>query len=263
MSRSTPSTTRSHRPSRRKSTVKPRSSSSGLAPLGALTHRPLRALRPGSSASVSSSPSRFATTTVSITAAPGKMQIHHADTMYDRPSAIIVPQAGAGGGTPTPRKLSEASMMITSPDLQRCEHDQRTGDVRHDVLEHDSEPSCTRRSREIDVLELRDAQSLVARHARELRPQYQADDDHDVRQARPDEHADQQRDQDHRQRDREIDDAHQDGVEPSADVTGDDADRAADDGCPATASVATSSDTRAPYRNRLRMSRPSTSVPRR
>ena len=33
----------------------------------------------------------------------------------DRPSASIEPQAGSGGGTPTPRKLSEASAMITTP----------------------------------------------------------------------------------------------------------------------------------------------------
>ncbi len=47
---------------------------------------------------------------------PGKTDIHHLPAMSGpRPSDIIKPQAGFGGGTPTPRKLSEASMMIATP----------------------------------------------------------------------------------------------------------------------------------------------------
>ena len=33
------------------------------------------------------------------------------------PSAIIRPQAGLGGGTPTPRKDSDASVTITTPSI--------------------------------------------------------------------------------------------------------------------------------------------------
>ena len=44
------------------------------------------------------------------------MVSHQSPTIsMERPSASIEPQAGCGGGTPTPRKLSDASAMITTP----------------------------------------------------------------------------------------------------------------------------------------------------
>ena len=47
---------------------------------------------------------------------PGKTVSHQSPTIsIERPSASIEPQAGSGGGTPTPRKDSDASAMITTP----------------------------------------------------------------------------------------------------------------------------------------------------
>src|SRR2546430_704759 len=47
---------------------------------------------------------------------PGKTASHHFPSMRDSRSwAIIKPQDGSGGGTPTFRKLMEPSMMIEIP----------------------------------------------------------------------------------------------------------------------------------------------------
>jgi len=49
---------------------------------------------------------------VSEIAAPGKMTTCGYASMYLRPSFSITPQLAAGGGTPNPRKLSDASTTI-------------------------------------------------------------------------------------------------------------------------------------------------------
>src|SRR6266436_3786879 len=70
----------------------------------------------GSRRTLSQSPSSCVASTTSRMPSPGKMVSHQSPTIsIDRPSASIDPQAGSGGGTPTPRKLSEASAMITTP----------------------------------------------------------------------------------------------------------------------------------------------------
>ncbi len=46
---------------------------------------------------------------------PGISDTHHASAMRPRPSDTISPQVGVGGGMPAPRKLSDASAMITTP----------------------------------------------------------------------------------------------------------------------------------------------------
>ena len=47
---------------------------------------------------------------------PGKTANHHRPSMRaSRSWAIIRPQEGSGGGTPTPRKLRDASMMTATP----------------------------------------------------------------------------------------------------------------------------------------------------
>src|SRR6266446_3264701 len=70
----------------------------------------------GSRRTLSQSPRSCVASTTSRMPRPGKMVSHQSPTIsIDRPSASIEPQAGSGGGTPTPRKLSEASAMITTP----------------------------------------------------------------------------------------------------------------------------------------------------
>src|SRR5438270_13883399 len=81
------------------------------------SHRGAYTLRScGSRRTLSQSPSSCVANTTSRMPSPGKMVSHQSPTIsIDRPSASIDPQAGSGGGTPTPRKLSEASAMITTP----------------------------------------------------------------------------------------------------------------------------------------------------
>src|SRR5271163_2725935 len=70
----------------------------------------------GSSRTLSQSPSNWVARTTSRIPRPGKMVSHQSPTInIDLPSESIEPQAGSGGGTPTPRKLSEASAMMTTP----------------------------------------------------------------------------------------------------------------------------------------------------
>jgi hypothetical protein len=47
---------------------------------------------------------------------PGKTDIHHFPAINGpRPSDIMSPHDGVGGGTPTPKKLKDASMIIATP----------------------------------------------------------------------------------------------------------------------------------------------------
>ena len=69
----------------------------------------------GSRVSRSQSPNRFRAITVNIMATPGRVEIHHATASLSLPSETMEPQAGVGGGTPAPRKLSVDSTSITIP----------------------------------------------------------------------------------------------------------------------------------------------------
>src|SRR5207237_6125732 len=81
--------------------------------LGAPRHK-LRSC--GSRRMRSQSPNSCVANTTSMMQAPGAIVSHHIPTIkVERPSASINPQAGSGGGTPTPRNDSEASAMITTP----------------------------------------------------------------------------------------------------------------------------------------------------
>src|SRR2546428_185235 len=67
----------------------------------------------GSRVSRSQSPSRLKASTTSRMASPGRNDTHHALVTTSRPSAIIEPHAGVGGGMPAPRNDSDASTMMT------------------------------------------------------------------------------------------------------------------------------------------------------
>ena len=69
----------------------------------------------GSSASRNPAPNKFVATTASTMAIPGNVAIHGACTNASRPVAIMLPQDGAGGGTPIPRKESPDSNVIAFP----------------------------------------------------------------------------------------------------------------------------------------------------
>lgn len=69
----------------------------------------------GSNLSRSQSPRKFPERTTNPMAIPGNVEIHQAVSTRFLPSLIILPQDGAGGGIPTPRKLKEASVIINKP----------------------------------------------------------------------------------------------------------------------------------------------------
>jgi len=70
----------------------------------------------GSSLTRSQSPRMLAESTISMMQQPGSTLSHQRPTIkLCLPSESISPQAGWGGGTPTPRNDSVASAMITTP----------------------------------------------------------------------------------------------------------------------------------------------------
>src|SRR5215468_2174113 len=71
-----------------------------------------RALELGSEASRSASPSRLRPSTTAKMARLGNTASHQASRMFSKPSRIMPPQVAAGGGTPNPIKLSEASVRM-------------------------------------------------------------------------------------------------------------------------------------------------------
>ena len=58
----------------------------------------------------------LAESTSSVMQMPGKISSHHLPSINDSRSwAIMSPHDGSGGGTPTPRKLNDASMITATP----------------------------------------------------------------------------------------------------------------------------------------------------
>src|SRR5207245_635428 len=70
----------------------------------------------GSIRTRSQSPKSWVARTIRRMQRPGNTVSHHWPAIrVGRASASMSPQAGWGGGTPTPRKLSDASAMMTTP----------------------------------------------------------------------------------------------------------------------------------------------------
>ena len=202
----------------------------GAAAVGTGGPRDYRSL--GLSASRSQSPSRLIASTMITSAAPGKTVIHHSpEKRKSLPTRISVPSEGCVGGTPMPRNDSVASVMIavamlivastsTGPSTfgSRCRRMMR-------------ERSDADDARGVDVILVLLDHRRAAHGARVLHPVGNADreDQHEqrdravrvARQHRAGHAVDQQRDQDGRKRKLNVGDAHDEGVELAADVSGD------------------------------------------
>src|SRR6266850_2708448 len=73
----------------------------------------------GSSRTRNQSPKSWVARTIRRMQSPGNTVSHHWPAIsVERASESMRPQAGCGGGTPTPRKLSEASAMMTTPTVR-------------------------------------------------------------------------------------------------------------------------------------------------
>ena len=186
-------------------------------------------LRRGSSQSRSQSPKRLKASTTSMIAAPGITASHHALAMWLRPSATIWPHDGVGGGMPAPRKLSEASTMMTKPmcSVSRTMNVFMTFGTMWTSMILKLEQPCTRASD--TKSRAPHAEDLAAHHAREPRPDDHGDRDHDGPEPRAEAHREEQRDQDRGERERGVDHPHEDRVDAPAEVAGDDADREPDE----------------------------------
>src|ERR1700722_17143609 len=77
-------------------------------------HRTCHRRRSAPNRSRSPSPSRLMPSTSANSAIPGVTITHGLKNMYSLASAIISPQLGKGGGTPSPRNDSDASSRIAS-----------------------------------------------------------------------------------------------------------------------------------------------------
>src|SRR5699024_7121585 len=66
----------------------------------------------GSIASRMASPSKFNANTVSKMAKLGYTANHHASIIFSKPSLIMLPKVEAGGRTPKPIKLNDASVRM-------------------------------------------------------------------------------------------------------------------------------------------------------
>src|SRR6266545_2744737 len=82
-------------------------------------HATYKFLSWGSSRTRNQSPKSWVARTIRRMQSPGNTVSHHCPAIkVERASESMRPQAGCGGGTPTPRKLSEASAMMTTPTVR-------------------------------------------------------------------------------------------------------------------------------------------------
>ena len=134
-------------------------------------------------------------------ASPSIVGTHQAVVMNSRPRATIEPHAGSGGGTPAPRKLSEASTSRTQPQHEGGKHDNCAEDVRQDMPKHSSERPRTSNLGQSNVVALTQGEHLSTNDARESRPHDESDRDDDVQRGRAEGTCEKQREQEDRKAD--------------------------------------------------------------
>ena len=105
----------------------------------------------------------------------GTMTAHGLDGRPIRFSLIIVPQLGAGGGWPKPRKARPGDDHDRVRQPQAGLHHERGDQVGGDLLGHDFDRAHALQFHHLDVLTLRDTQSRRAQHPGDLRGVRDAD----------------------------------------------------------------------------------------
>ena len=147
------------------------------------------------------------------------MVSHSASPMYCRPSASIVPQLGTDGGTPTPRKLSDASAMMllaTEKLAMTMIGLQIFGRICWKRMRKVALAGRARRQHELLLLH---RQHLAAHDAPVLDPAGQPKDEDHLVQAAAQHRHDGESEQDRRKRQLDVGDAHDHVVEPAAEIT--------------------------------------------
>src|SRR4029434_3857429 len=107
-------------------------------------------------------------------------------------------------------------------ELQGGQYDGRVDDVGQDVLAHDRPLRAAGDDGQAHELPLAHRQDLAADDPRAARPVDRGEDDDDVGGARPDDGGQEDREGERGQREPGVGDAHDDLVDPAAEVAGDD-----------------------------------------
>ena len=145
-----------------------------------------------------------------------------------RPSPIMLPQLGAGGGTPSPRKESAPSttMVTATPSRKKASSGRAT-------LGRSSRSRMRRmggaeRAGGDDELALAERQGDGARHAREGRNAQHADHQGEVQDRLAEIGGDGEREHQRRKGQQHVDAAHRQSLQPAAEIAGQHAEAAAD-----------------------------------
>ena len=143
-----------------------------------------------------------------------------------RPSASILPQVGISGGTPRPRKLSDASEMIADA-IEKVPITTADGkQVRHDMAQDDAGMPSAERTCRIDELARPQRKRLSARHSAVRDPTLADEREDQVFQPLTEERHDGDRQQQRRERPNDLDELLNQEIDRSGEVT---RDRAKDD----------------------------------
>ena len=216
----------------------------------------------GSSASRRPSPTRLNDSTVRKIASPGQIAIQGALVRKRCAELSIEPHEGAGGCWPRPRNESAASAMIAAAIDKRRLHQQRGQDVRQDVEQRDAPARIADGARGLDIVLDLHGHHLPARQAHEDRRGGDADRDHGVAEAGPEERRERDRQNEERDGEHRVGDAREQRVDPAAEIAGDQPERHADRRARSPTEITpASSEARAPKMTRASTSRPTSSVP--
>ena len=175
----------------------------------------------GSSASRRPSPIRLMASTVIRMARPGNVTTHQARRMNSRAVASMVPHSGVGGWAPMPRKPSAAaSRMALEKDSVACTISgaRQFGRI---VLHHQPTWPAPATLRGDHIFAGLFRHHCRAGEPREMRLQHQRDREHGVEQARPEDRHQHQRKQQRREGQDDVHDAHDQRVDPAAEIAGD------------------------------------------
>ena len=148
--------------------------------------------------------------------------------MFSKPSRIMPPQVGVGGGTPRPMKLSDASVRIAEAiqsELMTTTSEIMLGRICTPMMRTRPEAE---RAAGLDEVALLQRNGRRTRDAGERRDLGDRDGDDQVLQARAQHRRDHQAEQQRREGQHDVEQAHHDLVEQPADIAGDDADGRAD-----------------------------------
>jgi hypothetical protein len=159
---------------------------------------------------------------------PGNIDSHHALASLPRPSATIWPQEGVGGGIPAPRKLRDASTMMTNPmcSVSNTMKVLRTfGRICTVMMRRCEQPrTCARAIKSRDLMANTSPRTTRAKRAHKISATAMTT----VRKPAPEVIASKSANEDRRKRQSGVNRAHQQPIQSAADVSGENADDQSD-----------------------------------